>query len=149
MAHLAPSPFLLHRIGVKKHLVRCCGDDRIATLGSVLVALRRLGRRVTEPSNQLPDRRLLLGGKRPSDVTESYRCDGGVGRLKLVPWHLMAAHPVITAEELVDALRHAPPATPNDVTILPAGRRIDSRESALAWLVEFDATRHASSDPTF
>jgi hypothetical protein len=37
----------------------------------------------------------------------------------------------------------------NDVTILPDGRRIDSRESALAWLVEFDATRHASSDPTF
>jgi len=53
----------------------------------------------------------------------------------------MAAQPVMTAEELAEDLRHAPPPTPDDVTILRDGRRIDSRESALAWLTELAAAR--------
>ena len=57
----------------------------------------------------------------------------------------MAAQPVLTAEELAEAMRHAPPATPDDVTILPDGRRIESRESALAWLAEVAAAREAAS----
>jgi hypothetical protein len=47
---------------------------------------------------------------------------------------VMAAQPVMTAEELAEALRHASPSTSDDLTILPDGRRIDSRESAMAWL---------------
>jgi hypothetical protein len=58
----------------------------------------------------------------------------------------VVAKPVLTAEELAEALRHAEPATPDDVTVLPDGRRIDSRESAMAWLAELDATRAASPD---
>lgn len=56
----------------------------------------------------------------------------------------MAVQPVMTAEELAEALRHASPSTPDDVTILPDGRRIDSRESAMAWLTELAAARAGS-----
>lgn len=56
----------------------------------------------------------------------------------------MAVQPVMTAEELAEALRHAPPPTPDDVTILRDGRRIDSRESAMAWLAELAAERAAA-----
>jgi len=53
----------------------------------------------------------------------------------------MAAQPVMTAEELAEALRHASPPTLDDVTILPDGRRIDSPERAMAWLTELAAAR--------
>ena len=53
----------------------------------------------------------------------------------------MAVQPIISAEELAKALRDAPPPTPDDVTMLPGGRRIDSRASALAWLAELEAER--------
>jgi hypothetical protein len=53
----------------------------------------------------------------------------------------MAAEPVMTAEELAEALRHAPPPTDDDVTILWDGRRIDSREKALEWLAELEVVR--------
>lgn len=53
----------------------------------------------------------------------------------------MAAQAVITAEELAEHLRHASPPTPDDVTILRDGRRIDSRESAMAWLTELAVAR--------
>jgi len=56
----------------------------------------------------------------------------------------MAVQPMMTAEELAEALRHAPPPTPDDVTILRDGRRIDSRESAMAWLAELAAERAAA-----
>jgi hypothetical protein len=56
----------------------------------------------------------------------------------------MAAQPVLSAEELAEGLRNAPPATADDVTILPDGRRIDSRERALAWLAELAAAREAA-----
>jgi hypothetical protein len=58
----------------------------------------------------------------------------------------MAAKPVLTAEELAEALRDAPPSTPDDVTILSDGRRIDSREAAIAWLEELAARRARSHD---
>jgi hypothetical protein len=53
----------------------------------------------------------------------------------------MAVHPVMSAEELAEDLRHASPPTPDEVTILRDGRRIDSRESAMAWLSELAAER--------
>jgi hypothetical protein len=56
----------------------------------------------------------------------------------------MAVEPVMTAEELAEALRHAPPPTLDDVTVLRDGRRIDSRESAMAWLAELAAERAAA-----
>ncbi len=56
----------------------------------------------------------------------------------------MAAKIVRTGEELAEGLRNAPPATPDDVTILWDGRRIDSREAALAWLAEMAAERAAT-----
>ena len=55
----------------------------------------------------------------------------------------MAVEPVMTAEELAEDLRHAPAPTPDDVTTLRDGRRIDSREAALAWLAELAAARRA------
>ncbi|MGH9171433.1 MAG: hypothetical protein ACRD0Z_11265 [Acidimicrobiales bacterium] len=57
----------------------------------------------------------------------------------------MAVKPVLTAEELAEALRHAPPPTPDDVTILWDGRRIGSREAAWARLDEL-ATERARRD---
>jgi hypothetical protein len=56
----------------------------------------------------------------------------------------MAVQPVMTAEELAEALRRALPPTPDDVTILREGRRIDSCESAMAWLAELAAKRAAA-----
>jgi hypothetical protein len=47
----------------------------------------------------------------------------------------------MTAEELVERVRHAPPPTEDDVTILWDGRRLDSREAALEWLAEVAAKR--------
>jgi hypothetical protein len=59
----------------------------------------------------------------------------------------MVVQPVMTAEELAEAMRHAPPATADDVTVLADGRRIDSRETALAWLAELAASRPVASEP--
>jgi hypothetical protein len=53
----------------------------------------------------------------------------------------MAAQPVLTAEELAEAVRHAPPPTPDDVTILQDGRRLDSRQAVMEWLAEVEAER--------
>ncbi len=77
-------------------------------------------------------------------------------------WLGHAVHPILTdlvmgswtsatvldllgGEELAEALRHASPSTPDDVTTLPDGRLIDSRESAMGWLTEL-AAAHAGSD---
>jgi hypothetical protein len=46
-----------------------------------------------------------------------------------------------TAEEVIERMRHAAPSTPDDVTILGDGRRLDSREAAMEWLAEIDAKR--------
>lgn len=53
----------------------------------------------------------------------------------------MPAKPVLTAEELFEKLRHAPPPTEDDVTITSDGRRLDTKEKVLEWLAEVDAAR--------
>ncbi len=53
----------------------------------------------------------------------------------------MDAPPVMTAEELIERVRHAAPPTSDDVTILWDGRRLDSRESVMEWLAEVEAKR--------
>jgi hypothetical protein len=51
------------------------------------------------------------------------------------------AQPVVSAEELFERMRHAPPPTPDDVTILWDGRRLDSREAVLEWVAEVEVKR--------
>lgn len=46
-----------------------------------------------------------------------------------------------TAEEAIERMHHARPPTIDDVTILWDGRRLDSREAVMEWLVEVDAKR--------
>ena len=53
----------------------------------------------------------------------------------------MAAEPVMSAEELFERVRHAPPPTDDDVTILWDGRRLDSKDKVLEWLAEIEAVR--------
>jgi hypothetical protein len=53
----------------------------------------------------------------------------------------MASQPVMTAEQWLEGMRHAPPPTPDDVTILWDGRRLDSREAVMEWLTEVEAKR--------
>lgn len=53
----------------------------------------------------------------------------------------MAVEPVLTAEELFERVRRAPPPTDDDVTILWDGTRIDSKEAALKWLQEVEEAR--------
>jgi hypothetical protein len=53
----------------------------------------------------------------------------------------MDAQPVVTAEELFERMRHAAPPTPDDVTILWDGRRLDSREAVMEWLAEVETKR--------
>jgi hypothetical protein len=50
-----------------------------------------------------------------------------------------------SVEELAERMRSAGPPTDDDVTVLPDGRRIDSREAAEAWLAELDAIRAAEA----
>lgn len=47
----------------------------------------------------------------------------------------------MTAEELIDRVRQAPPPAPDDVSILWDGRRLDSREAVMEWLAEVEAKR--------
>ncbi len=47
----------------------------------------------------------------------------------------------MTAEELIERVRHTAPPALDDVTILWDGRRLDSRESAMEWLAEVEAKR--------
>jgi len=53
----------------------------------------------------------------------------------------MAAQRVMTAEEWFEGMRHAAPSTPDDVTILWDGRRLDSREAVMEWLAEIEVKR--------
>lgn len=57
----------------------------------------------------------------------------------------MAAQPVMTAEELIERMRHAAPPTPDDVPMTFDGRRLDSPEAVKAWLADL-AARRASAD---
>jgi hypothetical protein len=68
------------------------------------------------------------------------RRDGPAGSTRR--YHeFMVAEPVMTAEEWFEGMRDARPPTPDDVTILWDGRRLDSREAVMEWLVEVDAKR--------
>lgn len=53
------------------------------------------------------------------------------------------AHSVRSLKELHEDVRQAGPATPDDVTVLNDGRRLDSKEKVLAWLREIEADRAA------
>ena len=55
----------------------------------------------------------------------------------------------MSAEELFERVRLAPPPTDDDVTILWDGRRLDSKEKVLAWLDEVAVAREqeASAGP--
>ena len=53
------------------------------------------------------------------------------------------AEPVMTAEEWLDRMRHAPPPTDDDVSVLWDGTRLDSREKVMAWLAQVEAKRVA------
>ena len=53
----------------------------------------------------------------------------------------MPAEPVMSAEELFQRVRNAPPPTDDDVTMLWDGRRLDSKEKVLEWLAEIEAAR--------
>jgi hypothetical protein len=56
----------------------------------------------------------------------------------------MAAQPVMSAEELVDRMRHASPPTNDDVPITFDGRRLDSPEAIQEWLADLAARRAAA-----
>ena len=45
--------------------------------------------------------------------------------------------------EWAERMQSAKPPTDDDVTVLPDGRRLDSRESVEAWLQEVATIRHA------
>lgn len=55
----------------------------------------------------------------------------------------MAPEPIMTAEEWLEGMRHAPPPAPDDVTVTSDGRRLDSREAVIEWLAEVDRARSA------
>ena len=50
-----------------------------------------------------------------------------------------------TVTELAERMRSAGPPTEDDVTVLPDGRRLDSKEAVESWLVEVDAIRQAQT----
>jgi len=49
--------------------------------------------------------------------------------------------PVLTFEELAEAVRHAPAATADDVSITWDGRHLDTKEKVLSFIAELDAAR--------
>jgi hypothetical protein len=55
--------------------------------------------------------------------------------------HMGDAAPVLTFEQLAEAVRDAPPPTADDVSITWDGRRLDSREAVLKVLAELEAAR--------
>lgn len=62
----------------------------------------------------------------------------------------MDAQLTMTAEELIERVRHAGPPTPDDVTILWDRRRLDSLEAVMEWLAEAELKRaeEAAADGT-
>ncbi len=56
------------------------------------------------------------------------------------PGHMAELGPIMTGDEWAAAAIDNPP-TPDDVTITLDGRRIDSKEKAIAWLAEIEADR--------
>ncbi|MDQ6617771.1 MAG: hypothetical protein M3083_24220 [Actinomycetota bacterium] len=56
------------------------------------------------------------------------------------------ARRVRSLEDLDDLTRHAPPPTTDDVSIAMDGRRLDTKEKALAFLAEIEAERAAGPE---
>jgi hypothetical protein len=52
----------------------------------------------------------------------------------------------MTAEELIERLRHAGPPTADDVPVTFDGRRLDSPESVKAWVADLSSRRDAVAD---
>jgi hypothetical protein len=50
----------------------------------------------------------------------------------------------MTAEELIERMRHAGPPTTDDVPVTFDGRRLDSPEAVKAWLADLAARRAAT-----
>jgi len=50
----------------------------------------------------------------------------------------------MTAEELIERMRHAGPPTTDDVPVAFDGRRLDSPEAVKAWLADLAARRAAA-----
>jgi len=57
--------------------------------------------------------------------------------------HDSGPEPVLTFEELTEAVKHAPPPTDDDVSITWDGRAINTKEKLLAVLREVDANHKA------
>jgi hypothetical protein len=57
----------------------------------------------------------------------------------------MAAQLVMTAEEWFEGMRQARPPTPDGVTVLWDGRRLDSREAVMEWLAGVEPKRAADA----
>jgi len=51
----------------------------------------------------------------------------------------------MTAEELIERMRHASPPSADDVPITFEGRRLDSPEAVKAWLSDLATRRTASN----
>jgi hypothetical protein len=49
----------------------------------------------------------------------------------------------MTAEELIERMRHAGPPTVDDVPVTFDGRRLDSPDAVMAWLADLAARRAA------
>ena len=85
--------------------------------------------------------------ERPTDQRASRKAfvKSRANHSSLVPryrGHMAAVRPIMTGDEWAAAVIDSPP-TPDDVTITLDGRRIDSKEKAIAWLAEIEADRAA------
>jgi hypothetical protein len=87
-------------------------------------------------------RRALRDPKGPSQLLGIGRRLKGVSKVSR-PDHDDGMEPVLTFEELAEAVKHAPPPTDDDVSITWDRRVINTKEKLLAWLKEIDAERAA------
>lgn len=55
--------------------------------------------------------------------------------------------PVLTFQELADAVRKSPPPTADDVSITWDGRRLDSKAKVLSFLAELEVARENGLPP--
>ena len=53
----------------------------------------------------------------------------------------MSAEPIMSAREWFEGMKSAHPPTPDDVTILLDGTRLDSRDAVMAWLAHLEVLR--------
>jgi len=86
--------------------------------------------------------RQLRDPKRLSQLLGVGRRLKGVGKVSC-PDHDDGVEPVLTFEELAEAVKHAPPPTDDDVSITWDGRVINTKEKLLAVLREVEANHEA------